>query len=47
SNKKTNSQVADEVIAGKWGVMPDRKKRLEKAGYDYEAVQKEVNKKMS
>ena len=35
--------VALEVIAGKWGNGNDRKKNLEKAGYDYKAVQKEVN----
>lgn len=44
--KKTIAQIADEVIAGKWGVGADRKKRLTAAGYDYTAVQKEVNKKL-
>lgn len=44
--KKTISQIADEVIAGKWGVGADRKKRLTAAGYDYTSVQKEVNKKL-
>lgn len=47
SNKKTISQLADEVIAGKWGVGEDRKNRLEAAGYDYDAVQDEVNRKLS
>lgn len=42
--KKTNEQLALEVIAGKWGSGDTRKKKLKKAGYDYEAVQKEVNK---
>lgn len=45
-SKKTNEQIADEVIAGKWGNGDDRKKRLEAAGYDYDAVQDIVNKKM-
>lgn len=41
--KKTVSQLAEEVIRGDWGNNPDRKKRLTDAGYDYEAVQKEVD----
>lgn len=44
SNAKTITAVAKDVIAGKYGNMPDRKKNLEAAGYDYNAVQKEVNK---
>lgn len=42
---KTVSQLADEVIAGKWGNGSDRKNRLESAGYDYSAVQAEVNRR--
>ena len=41
---KSNAEVAKEVVAGKWGNGADRKNRLEAAGYDYNAVQKEVNK---
>lgn len=44
--KKTVSQLADEVIAGKWGNGETRKEKLEAAGYDYEEVQAAVNKKM-
>lgn len=40
---KSVSQIAKEVIAGKWGKGDDRKNRLTAAGYDYAAVQKEVN----
>ncbi len=49
SNKpaKSISQIADEVIAGKWGNGNDRKQRLEKAGYNYNEVQKKVNEKLS
>lgn len=36
--------LASEVIAGKWGVGDARKEALTKAGYDYSAVQAEVNK---
>ena len=43
SGKKTVGELAKEVIVGKWGNGADRKKRLEAAGYDYTAVQKEVN----
>lgn len=45
--KKSISEIAKEVIAGKWGNGDDRKKKLTAAGYDYSAVQKEVNKQMS
>ena len=45
-NKKTNEEIADEVIAGKWGNGEDRKNRLEAAGYDYDAVQDIVNNKL-
>ena len=44
--KKSNEEIAREVIAGKWGNGADRKKRLTDAGYDYDAVQKVVNQKM-
>lgn len=44
--KKSNEQIADEVIAGKWGNGQDRKNRLIAAGYDYQAVQDIVNKKL-
>jgi lysozyme len=42
-NLKDVDTIAVEVIQGKWGNMPDRKKRLKAAGYDYDAVQKVVN----
>lgn len=41
---KSNEEVAREVIKGKWGNYPERKRRLEAAGYNYSAVQKIVNK---
>lgn len=40
---KSVTEVAKEVIQGKWGNNPERKKKLEAAGYDYNAVQKKVN----
>ena len=46
SNKKSNEQIANEVIAGKWGNGDDRKNRLTAAGYDYNSVQKIVNQKL-
>ena len=46
SGKKTVSEIADEVIAGKWGNGNDRKAKLEAAGYDYDAIQAEVNKQV-
>lgn len=44
--KKSNEQIADEVIAGKWGNGQDRKNKLTEAGYDYRAVQDIVNRKL-
>lgn len=37
------SKIAKEVIAGKWGNGDTRRKKLEAAGYDYNAVQQAVN----
>jgi len=44
--KKSVDEIADEVIAGKWGNGQDRKNRLEAAGYNYNEVQDAVNKKL-
>lgn len=44
--KKSNEEIAQEVIAGKWGNGEERKKRLTDAGYDYQAVQNRVNEKL-
>ena len=41
--KKAIEDVAKEVIRGDWGSGETRKTRLTEAGFDYEAVQKEVN----
>ena len=46
SNTKTVDELADEVIAGKWGAGEERKNRLTKAGYNYTAVQNKVNEKL-
>lgn len=40
---KTVDEIAKEVIAGKWGVDEERKKKLTAAGYDYNTIQKRVN----
>ena len=42
--KKSVDEVAREVIQGKWSNGAERKKRLTEAGYDYNEVQKKVNK---
>ena len=44
AKKKTNEKIAKEVMAGKWGDNPGRKKRLTAAGYNYRAIQNLVNK---
>lgn len=41
------SNVVNRVIRGDYGVGNDRKKRLEKEGYNYELVQKLVNEKLA
>lgn len=41
--KKSNEEIAKEVIDGKWSVGVERKKKLTAAGYDYAAIQKLVN----
>lgn len=41
--KKSNEQIAVEVIAGQWGNGADRRGRLSIAGYDPDAVQAIVN----
>lgn len=41
--KKSVDELANEVIAGKWGNGVDRKNALTNAGYDYSAVQARVN----
>lgn len=41
--KKSIDEIAQEVLAGKWGNGSDRKTRLTAAGYDYNAVQNRVN----
>ena len=43
NTKKSINEIAKEVINGKWGNGEERKRKLEKAGYDYKKVQKEVN----
>lgn len=44
SSSVNYAAIAKEVINGKWGNGAARKKKLEKAGYNYNKVQKEVNK---
>ena len=47
ADKKSNEEIAKEVIKGLWGNGQERKDRLKAAGYDYTAVQAIVNKLMS
>lgn len=47
--RKTNEELAFEVLDNKWGTAetnPTRKERLEAAGYNYQAVQDIVNQKL-
>lgn len=45
--KKSNEELANEVINGLWGNGEDRKNKLTSAGYDYQAVQDIVNSKLN
>lgn len=47
SAKKSVDELAHEVIAGKWGSGDARKSALEKAGHDYDTIQKRVNEILS
>lgn len=41
--RKSNDEIATEVMRGAWGNGDDRKNRLTAAGYDYNAIQNIVN----
>ena len=45
-NLKSIDEISDEVIDGQCGNGSERRRRLEEAGYDYEEVQDEVNRKI-
>lgn len=45
--KKSNEEIANEIINGQWGNGEDRKKRLADAGYNYDEIQAIVNKKLN
>ena len=47
NSKKSNEEIAAEVVAGLWGNGDERKKRLSEAGYDYSAIQAIVNDSVS
>ena len=47
TNTKSNEEIANEVIAGKWGNGEERKQKLANAGYDYNTIQSIVNQKLS
>lgn len=40
---KSTAEIAKEVIRGEWGNGAERKKALTASGYDYDIIQKEVN----
>lgn len=46
TKKKSNNEIAQEVLAGKWGNGSERKRKLTDAGYDYDTIQSIVNKLM-
>lgn len=43
TEKKSNEDIAKEVIEGKWSSGNDRRQRLTNAGYDYNVIQNIVN----
>ena len=44
--KKTDEEIAEEVLAGKWGNGEERRKKILLAGYNYKRVQEIVNAKI-
>lgn len=44
--RKSNEEIAQEVINGSWGNGDDRKRRLEESGYNYREIQDIVNNKL-
>lgn len=46
TGKKTNEQIANEVIQGLWENGEDRKVKLQNAGYNYTVIQTLVNQKL-
>lgn len=44
ATKKSNEEIAREVLNGKWGNGEERKSKLKSAGYDYATIQALVNK---
>lgn len=44
TTKKSNAEIAKEVVAGKWGNGTDRTSKLKAAGYNPTTIQTEVNK---
>ncbi len=47
ADKKTNDEIADEVIKGIWGNGQERINRLNAAGYDANTIQNIVNEKLN
>lgn len=47
TSRKSNEEIANEVIAGKWGNGDARKTALTNAGYDFSAIQSIVNEKLT
>jgi len=45
--KKSNEEIANEIIRGDWGNGEERKNKLAQAGYDYGVIQKIVNEKLN
>lgn len=46
TSKKSLNAMANEVIRGNWGNNPERRRRLTKAGYNYNEIQAKVNAKL-
>lgn len=46
SHRKSVATIVNEVIAGKWGNGPERRRRLAQAGYNATTIQNMVNRKL-
>lgn len=45
--RKSDDEIANEVLLGRWGNGNDRKRKLAQAGYNYNVIQNLVNKKIN
>ena len=43
---KSEDEIVNEILEGKWGNGEERKSALTEAGYDYDSIQSKINEKL-